>query len=168
MELVVVQVTVPSSSSLTWTVQLPSKWSWSNSRIGKLYVLNIETVIIEIFHYFRICIFSIFFVTYAKPIQADWLVSWAISIISTSFDYNYVLINWVICQHHPIVPFTINHNDSVNWIITQNHCNVIQPLWLDVRLLMSLPLTLLCLSTSLSISMIVPLARHVSLIVHFP
>lgn len=165
MELVVVQVTVTYASPLTWTVQLPSKWSWSNSRIGKLYVLNIETVIIEIF--FRICIFSIFFVTYAKPIQADWLVSWAISIISTSFDYNYVLINWFIWQHHPIVPFTINYSDSVNWIITQDHC-IIQPLWLDVRLLMSLPLTLLCLSTSLSISMIVPLARHVSLIVHFP
>ena len=45
-----VQVTVPSSSPFTRTVQVPSKWSWSNSRIGKIYVLNIDKLITEIFY----------------------------------------------------------------------------------------------------------------------
>ena len=50
--LVVVHVTVPSSSSLTMTIHVPSKWSWSNSRVGKIYVLNIDTMITEIFYDF--------------------------------------------------------------------------------------------------------------------
>ena len=51
-ELVVVQVTVPSSSPLTMTVHVPSKWSWSNSRVGKIYVLNIDTMMAKIFYDF--------------------------------------------------------------------------------------------------------------------
>ena len=56
-ELVVVQVTVPSSSSFTRTVQVPSKWSWSNSRVGKVYVLNIDTMITEKFYRVKIANF---------------------------------------------------------------------------------------------------------------
>ena len=48
-ELVVIQLTVPSSSPLSITVQVPSRWSWSNSRVGKIYVLNIDTMITEKF-----------------------------------------------------------------------------------------------------------------------
>ena len=49
-ELVVTQVTVPSSSPLSMTVQVPSRWSWSNARVGKVYVLNIDTMITEKFY----------------------------------------------------------------------------------------------------------------------
>ena len=49
-ELVVIQLTVPSSSPLSITVHVPSRWSWSNSRVGKIYVLNIDTMLTEIFY----------------------------------------------------------------------------------------------------------------------
>ena len=49
-ELVVIQLTVPSSSPLSMTVQVPSRWSWSNSRVGKICVLNIDTMMAKIFY----------------------------------------------------------------------------------------------------------------------